>query len=545
MSAIERAAELPEQSRRHWLCSLRQIATWLERPAALIPGRLNALEMPLRQVHHARVGVTAKTLANHKSNVRAASRWFAHEHRLPRRGVPLSQDWLTFRNNIQNERHRIRLYSLMRYCSARSIAPCAVDDMVHESYWHYRTETTALVSNNTRRRLLARTWNACAAAMRDLRLQQLTEPPIIARGGAAWDQFPEQLRAEIENYFAGLTKRRRGMTGRRIRPCQQATIRTRRAELLAVARAAVRVGVPIESLTSLSVLLHPDVIEPTMEWYWERNGNEPKVYTIDLAWKLLRIARETACLDQTALERLDEIRASLEHFRRGGLTPKNSELVRQVLTEGVWSQVVSLPRILMQQARSARNYSPTKAAVTAQLAVGIAILTFAPVRLSNLISIEMGKNLIKPGGPYTPFWLVFPHYDVKNRVDLNFQFDQVLTDLIDEYVEEFRPVLQRAANAWLFPGDSGKPKTANTFGVQLSDRIWKAVGLRITAHQFRHAAAAIYLKQRPGEYETVRRLLGHRNIQTTIDFYCGLQTAQATEEFGKLIRAQIKLDTTD
>ena len=88
----------------------------------------------------------------------------------------------------------------------------------------------------------------------------------------------------------------------------------------------------------------------------------------------------------------------------------------------------------------------------------------------------------------------------------------------------------------------GKPKVAITFSLQITRRIQKAVGLRITVHQFRHAAAAIYLKHRPGDYETVRRLLGHRNIQTTIDFYCGLQTTQATEQFGKLIRQQIKFD---
>ena len=73
-------------------------------------------------------------------------------------------------------------------------------------------------------------------------------------------------------------------------------------------------------------------------------------------------------------------------------------------------------------------------------------------------------------------------------------------------------------------------------------RIQKATGLRITVHQFRHAAAAIYLKHRPGDYETVRRLLGHRDIMTTIRFYCGLQTMQATEQFGKLIRQQAKFE---
>ena len=37
-------------------------------------------------------------------------------------------------------------------------------------------------------------------------------------------------------------------------------------------------------------------------------------------------------------------------------------------------------------------------------------------------------------------------------------------------------------------------------------------------------------------------MLGHRNIQTTIKFYCGLETIAATEQFGKLIREQIKFD---
>jgi hypothetical protein len=96
-------------------------------------------------------------------------------------------------------------------------------------------------------------------------------------------------------------------------------------------------------------------------------------------------------------------------------------------------EVVSLPNILMHQARSAKDHAPIKAGISAQLAVAIAILTFAPIRLGNLFSIELDQNLIKPGGLNTPYWLVFPNYDVKNKVDLNFQFDQLLTDLIDEY----------------------------------------------------------------------------------------------------------------
>ena len=61
----------------------------------------------------------------------------------------------------------------------------------------------------------------------------------------------------------------------------------------------------------------------------------------------------------------------------------------------------------MAEARQQREQCPTKAAVTAQLAVAIGILTAAPVRLTNLTSIQLGFNLIKPDGPQSNYWLMF------------------------------------------------------------------------------------------------------------------------------------------
>jgi integrase len=80
------------------------------------------------------------------------------------------------------------------------------------------------------------------------------------------------------------------------------------------------------------------------------------------------------------------------------------------------------------------------------------------------------------------------------------------------------------------------------FSTQITERIQKATGLRITVHQFRHAAAAIYLRHNPGDYETVRRLLGHKNIQTTIRFYCALETTEATRKFGAIVRKLIEFE---
>ncbi len=156
----------------------------------------------MARLHHARVGVTAKTLANHRANVRAALRWFGEEHDVPQQGALLSAEWASFRDNVDKPT-RARLYSLIRHCSARRIGPLSLDDKVFDEYWRYRAETTALASNNTARRFMARAWNGCFAAMDGLPLQRLTEPPIKT-AEPAWEKFPAGLRRDIDDYFGRL-----------------------------------------------------------------------------------------------------------------------------------------------------------------------------------------------------------------------------------------------------------------------------------------------------------------------------------------------------
>jgi len=237
------------------------------------------------------------------------------------------------------------------------------------------------------------------------------------------------------------------------------------------------------------------------------------------------------------------MRAALEEYRPVGLTEKNMAVIRQVLSSDAWRLVVRLPWQLMREANAIRDRAPVKAAGLAQLAIAIGILTVFPIRLGNLGAICIGDNLIRPGGPETPYWLVFSRYDVKNRIQLETVFDADLTELIDDYIQNHLHVLLRGSNEpWLFPGVNGDHKGLATLSSQITKRIQKATGLRITVHQFRHAAAALILRVKPGNYEFVRRILGHRNIQTTINFYIGLETAQATQEFGEMIGSQLRFE---
>jgi integrase len=539
IALIAAADELPEQTRRRWTTSLRQIAKALDKALEVIPARYSAVRADLAQLHHEPLGLSAKTLQNHKSNAKSALLWLAREKGIPKHGAPLTPPWEELRAKVGDGVARSRLSSLMRFCSANHIAPVEVDEAVVDRIVDYRSRTGRPASDAFRR-LLARAWNSNVGKVRGWPARQLFAPPVKAAVELSWEEFPEGLRRDVDRYLQGLTRVRRSRTGQRIRPLKPSTIKTRRAELAAAARMAVKTGVPVDALTSLSALLAPEVVEKVLDAYWRRNGDNPKLFTIDLARRFLGIAKETKCPDDAACERLDEMRRDLEDHRHGGLTDKNIALIRQVLTPGVWSRVVNLPHAMMATARSQQSHAPLRAAVTAQLAVAIAILAVAPVRLANLTAIKLGTNLIKPDGPDSNYWLVFPDYDVKNRVKLDFPLGEYLTRLINEYVHDFRPTLVRGGNEdWLFPGQRQGAKGKISFSGQITQRIYKATGLRMTVHQFRHAAGALILQRRPGEYELVRRLLGHRNVQTTINAYVGLENIQASEIFSQIVMEHI------
>jgi hypothetical protein len=241
--AIEDASDLPDHVRQHWPCSLRQIAKGLDRPPELIPARWTSIRMQVDKLHHARMGLTFKTLANHKANVRAALRWLAGEQGLPKRGAPLDDHWAKLRDLIRNKSLRARLYGLMRYASAKGIAPETISDDVLESYLAYRAETTALASGVAAARSIARSWNRCATEISGWPKVWLLEPELPSDPDAlSWDEVPQSLRQDIDAYLATLSKKRRGASGKRWRPAKATTIRTRAAEIRAFVRQAVRSG---------------------------------------------------------------------------------------------------------------------------------------------------------------------------------------------------------------------------------------------------------------------------------------------------------------
>src|SRR5262249_1016986 len=111
---IGKSDELPEQTRRHWATSMRQVGKAFDKPLEIIPARYSAVPADLAQLHAAPLGLSPKTVQNHKSNVKSALLWLTREKGLPKHGVPLARAWEPLWARIPVRLLRWRLSSLMR-----------------------------------------------------------------------------------------------------------------------------------------------------------------------------------------------------------------------------------------------------------------------------------------------------------------------------------------------------------------------------------------------------------------------------------------------
>lgn len=150
--------------------------------------------------------------------------------------------------------------------------------------------------------------------------------------------------------------------------------------------------------------------------------------------------------------------------------------------------------------------------------------TIAPIHVANN---RVARSRARDGVVH----LVIPGSEVKNGEPLEFELQRQTIELFDLKLSAYHPRLTDTARSWLFPGAGDGPKERELLGDQITSHVFKATGLHVNLHLFRHIAAKVYLDRNPGGYEVVRRHLGHRSMDTTTRFYAGMETAAASRHF--------------
>jgi integrase len=534
LAAIEHDVSMANPARDGLCCSIRRLAKFLGRDPAQLPARLGALRYGIVRLHHAQLGISRKTLQNHVANVKAALRRFAGVKRLSGRGIPLTLPWKALYDKLTVPRLRLGLSGFLRYCSACGMDPSSVSDANAEAFVRYASEVQFTVKPRDLHKQVARCWNRAKDRIPDWPPIILTVPDFRPKlESLPWGVFLPSFVQDVERYLARLAGQSLLDEDAPDRACKPSTIDHRRNCLKLAASAAVREGMSIGALRSLADLVSPSMVRMILDHYLAKKDGKVVSFTIDLAERLYSIARVYVKAPEAHIQALERFCMKLRKHRRFGLTAKNMSVIRKFKDPENRARLKALPGKLFDEALKEQD-APIKAAVKAEIALAIQILLVAPMRLANLAALSLEDNIVRVGGIEPSYHLVIPPEEVKNEQPLEYPLPNVVSEMLGLYLKVFRPRLCRSESAWLFPGEFDGHKTKSTLSGQIIDTITKELGIRVTPHQFRHIAAAFILEKDPANYEFVRRVLGHKNLQTTINYYIGLETLDAVRKFSAM-----------
>ena len=344
-----------------------------------------------------------------------------------------------------------------------------------------------------------------------------------------WSDFPTSLKTDVDAFRIRLSGADLSEDGPP-RPARAATLKTREYQLRVSASALVHKGVDAESIRSIADLVTLERYKLILRFLLDRHDGQSSPQIAQMAAFLKGVAKHWAKADDLTLFQMQKVASRLSIGRRG-LTAKNRERLRPFDDLQTVALFLGLSRRIRREVERDRR-APKLKAIDAQMAAAIAILQVVPLRLGNLASLDMRKNLIARG---RRLYLVVPEGDTKNSEPVDFELPPETVEIVAWYIRDYRPHLVRAPTDALFPGEGTGPKAAYGLGPQIKDAVFRFTGLKVNTHLFRHAGAKIFLDQRPGQYEVVRQVLRHRSIETTTSFYAGAETRSAGQHYASVI----------
>src|SRR5262249_16782295 len=152
----------------------------------------------------------------------------------------------------------------------------------------------------------------------------------------------------------------------------------------------------------------------------------------------------------------------------------------------------------------------------AQAALALSILCYMPLRLKNLVPLTFDVHLFVRAEANAISSLELAAPEVKNKTDMTFDIPRRTAKMLIEYRDHMghRFIGRRASR--LFVNVEASPKSQATVAWLIKTYARRRAGIVLTSHQFRHLSAKVLLDAEPGSFETVRQLLGHKNLKTTV-----------------------------
>lgn len=521
---------LPIQRRRNICSSIRTFARLLSRDLTAMPAHPGFYRGLITRLHPLQCGVSKKRLQNVKSDVLFSLRHLGLGGGRRTYLAPLSEKWQRLFDATDDRQIKYRLSRFMRFCSNSGISPEDVTDDIASDFLAALTEESFVKSPQKIHGAACRNWNHAVKVVNGWPDIRLGVPKRRKTYTFAWASFPVSFQKDADDWLDHLRGNDILSKDEFVRPLRTASIKSRRFAVRQLASALVHQGHDIGEIKSLAFLVSMDHAREALRFFLDRSGDRPTSQIHGLAYTLKRLAEKWVKVTPEHVAQLKELCRRLKRRNRG-LTDKNKIRLRQFDDPDNKALLLDFPRRQLEEAQRS-NKKPRHRSLKVQTALAVELLLMTPIRIGNLASLDIERHFHwGRAGQNRGVHLVIPAREVKNQQDIEFELPEETVRLLRTYIEDYRPILVDEPNPFLFPGRGGRHKIGTVLSTQIKEHVRDATGLVVNAHLFRHIAAKLYLDANPGGYEVVRRVLGHRSMDTTINFYTGLETAAAARHF--------------
>lgn len=537
--------DLTEVRRADMLSAVRTIAKKIiRRPIADIECHIEHLNEHLFQRSPAGCGLSTPRFQDLLSMMRAILRRLGLHIPQPSREAMLGQAWQSFLAVIPTQGLRAGLRGFARWCDAEGTSPQEVDDTALAGFLAADRVSRLSASVKGQGPGLAAAWARAVALQADptaflnLKSPRRREPYTLP-----FERYSAAFQADVAAFENSLRGGGNGggspftVQAAPRRRLAEGTVKSRMFSIRQAAAALVITGTPIEAITSLA-----DLVQPTertgqiLDFFHNKAGKKAGGQLRSIAETLRQLGKFYVKVSTGDLANLSAWAAQAEGEGDGAMSPKTRARLLAMIAPRARAMLLHLPARLEKRASRA-GLTQAESAIMVRTALTLELLTTCPTRAGNIQLIRMDQQLLRLNGPKLPSHLFVDGSEVKNGQPVQWPLAKSTATLIQRYLDHFRPALAEPGNPYLFPGEAKGPLSKSAFVRMFVKEISETIGLAVTPHDMRSFAAWSFLKSHPGAYEVVRRMLGHRQVETTIAFYCGLETDTAAHLLDNTVMA--------
>jgi len=435
----------------------------------------------------------------------------------------------------------------MNWCAAKGIMPTDVSDRTLQEYLNWREHRTLVRRPRLGVPNLPRIWNDASKEIRGWPVQKLDPRAIrLPQRWRSWEQLSAQLQADAGVYLAARAKPDlfdpRPDTPKY--PLSQSSLDECRRQIRVAASILLDHAEYDAPVSSLADLVRPEAFEIIIRRLHDKAGGKHSGLAACMVAMLQHVARFHLDAPREQLEQLRAVADKLPR-RSPGLSHTDMALLGRFEAKRLRAKLLFLPGKLHSYVASELENGRVRVGTT-HAAMAIEILLVAPMKLGDLRRLNWRRHFRKNEGRRGGLII---HIRATERVSGNRELIYWLPEDVAHrlcwYRDHLVPKCAAVGDGELFVSSKGRLKHHCVLGHQITKTMADYIGIPVTPIQFRHLAAMFYLERNPGDFETLRALLGFSETRTARR-YGGLSRRMATRAYTDLVikkRNELKLQT--